>query len=115
MFRTDVIMNKTNLFIINSLIKLTNSMKKNMYCVMAIAIATVASWSIVKNQTKEEMSDVMLANVEALAGTELSNSNCTASWNKECCVCGKVHNTYAYPKTTVCSHQINCPHYGGSN
>ena len=82
---------------------------------MAVAIVAVAGLTIYANQPKEEMSDVMLANVEALAETELSNSNCTASWNKECCVCGKVHNTYAYPKTTVCSHQINCPHYGGAN
>ena len=63
------------------------------------------------NQQSEAMSDLMLANVEALAGSEISNPGCDPSWDRECCVCFNVHHTYAYANgKNSCETQKNC-HY----
>lgn len=57
------------------------------------------------------MSDLMLANVEALAGSEISNPGCDPSWDRECCVCFNVHHTYAYANgKNSCETRKNC-HY----
>ena len=43
---------------------------------MAVAIVAVAGLAIYANQPKEEMTDVMLANIEALATTEYGAGTC---------------------------------------
>ena len=45
-------------------------MKRKLHLMMAVAIVAVAGLAIYANQPKEEMSDVMLANIEALATGE---------------------------------------------
>ncbi|MDE6348952.1 MAG: NVEALA domain-containing protein [Bacteroides sp.] len=88
--------------------------KVTKYAFIAV-FAAVAGYGIYMNQETDSMSDIMLANVEALAGTEISNPNCEPSWEKECCVCFSVHHTYARRKVEVvtdnCETRTNCSHY----
>ena len=62
-------------------------MKKIMKIAFVAAFAAVAGYGVYANQQSEAMSDLMLANVEALAGSEISNPGCDPSWDRECCVC----------------------------
>ena len=68
-------------------------MKKIMKIAFVAAFAAVAGYGVYANQQSEAMSDLMLANVEALAGSEISNPGCDPSWDRECCVCFNVHHT----------------------
>lgn len=49
---------------------------KKIKAALVAAIAAVASYGVYTNQTQEMMSDVMLANVEALATGESGDGNC---------------------------------------
>ncbi|MDR0506066.1 MAG: NVEALA domain-containing protein [Dysgonamonadaceae bacterium] len=51
--------------------------KKVLYGIAILAIAAVAAWNVNVNSQKEELSDVMLANVEALASETDSASKGT--------------------------------------
>lgn len=76
------------------------------------AFAAVAGYGVYANQQSETMSDLMLANVEALAGSEMSNKGCDPSWNKECCVCSNIHYTYARANGYGnCDTRSGCSHY----
>ena len=60
-------------------------MKRKLHLMMAVAIVAVAGLAIYANQPKEEMSDVMLANIEALAGIEQPNiDDCIEAQNYTC-------------------------------
>ena len=86
-------------------------MKKIMKIAFVAACAAVAGYGVYANQQSETMSDLMLANVEALAGSEISNPGCDPSWDRECCVCFNVHHTYAYANgKNSCETRKNC-HY----
>jgi phosphatidylserine synthase len=55
-------------------------MKKKFFCgVAAIAVATVAAWNVyLSTQVNNKMTDVMLANMEALAqGENINEANCS--------------------------------------
>lgn len=82
---------------------------------MVAAFAAVAGYGVYASQKQEvTLSDTALANVEALAEVELpSETRCTASWAKECCVCGSKHYTYSYPSSSYngCEHRTGCSHY----
>lgn len=90
-------------------------MKKVLKAVFITAFVTVAGYSVYVNQQRvTTMTDTMLANVEALAEQELpSEERCTASMEKECCVCGTNHYTYARPTigNNGCEHRKGCSHY----
>lgn len=86
-------------------------MKKFVKLAFVAAFAAIAGYGVYTSQKSVSVSDLMLANVEALADSELSNSNCTASWYKECCVCGTSHYTYAYPNGSACEHRVGCSHF----
>ena len=46
-------------------------MKRKILCgIVALAVAGVATWNVNYNSQKNEMSDIMLANIEALAESE---------------------------------------------
>ena len=51
-------------------------MKKILKMAFVAAFAAVAGYGVYANQQSEAMSDLMLANVEALAGSEISNPGC---------------------------------------
>ena len=51
-------------------------MKRIMKIAFVAAFAAVAGYGVYANQQSETMSDLMLANVEALAGSEISNPGC---------------------------------------
>lgn len=87
------------------------SNEKIMKIAFVAAFAAVAGYGVYANQQSEAMSDLMLANVEALAGSEISNPGCDPSWDRECCVCFNVHHTYAYANgKNSCETRKNC-HY----
>jgi len=87
-------------------------MKKFIKIAFVAASAAIAGYGIYTKQKTEPMSDLMLANVEALAENEISNPGCDPSWDKECCVCSSVHHTYARAKgTNGCETRSGCSHY----
>ncbi|TGY06471.1 NVEALA domain-containing protein [Bacteroides muris (ex Afrizal et al. 2022)] len=53
--------------------------KKIMKAAFVAAFAAVAGYGIYTNQRTETMSDLMLANVEALAGGESGREDCTSA------------------------------------
>lgn len=94
------------------LIELKNSMKKMIKIAFVAAFAAIAGYGIYANQRADAMSDLVLANVEALARGEISNPGCDPSWDKECCVCFGVHHTYARANgSNNCTTRRNCTHY----
>ena len=54
--------------------------KKLIKGMMAVAIVAVAGLAIYANQPKEEMTDVMLTNVEALARCEITKGGTTVKF-----------------------------------
>ena len=79
---------------------------------MAVAIVAVAGLTIYTNQPKEEMTDVMLANIEALAtGESIGSKDCYKSyveapgdnslavWLRVCSTCTQKWLTYANNKS----------------
>lgn len=74
----------------------------------------VAGYNAYLSKKTNGLSDLVIANVEALAdGAEIDGTNCDASWNQECCVCFTRHHIYAYPRTDTgaCEHRTDCSHY----
>lgn len=62
-----------------------------------VAIAMVGGINVFNSQKPEPLSDIALANVEALAGGELFDGHpCEGTWDRLCCVCGDKHYTYAF-------------------
>ena len=70
------------------LIKLKNSMKKMIKIAFVAAFVAIAGYGVYTNQKAETMSDLMLANVEALAWPEGSSPYrvfpCPSSSGNEC-------------------------------
>ena len=68
-------------------------MKKIMKIAFVAAFAAVAGYGVYANQQSETMSDLMLANVEALAsgseGGGLPWKGYYSNWDKGCCSPGK--------------------------
>lgn len=69
-------------------------MKKNL--MLAMAIIMFASILLTKVNKKGKMSDIALANVEALAGDELGANGCYAT------ICYKKCKKYIYESTNPC-------------
>ncbi len=69
-------------------------MKKNL--MLAMAIIMFASILLTKGNKKGKMSDIALANVEALAGDELGANGCYAT------ICYKKCKKYIYESTNPC-------------
>ena len=70
--------NSANGFI---LIKLKSSMKKMIKIAFVAAFAAIAGYGVYANQKSEVLSDLTLANVEALAGSgETTIECCLALW-----------------------------------
>lgn len=58
---------------------------KKLFGIIAIAaIAATAAWNFSQSQNEVELSDLALANVEALARNEDSDTNCVSSPGKWC-------------------------------
>lgn len=78
------------------------------------AFAAIAGYGVYANQKPQTtLSETTMANMEALADQELpSEHRCEGSWDKECCVCDRLHYTYARPtENSPCSHRTGCAHY----
>lgn len=87
-------------------------MKKKLFSVLAVvAIAAVAGYNVYSAKSEVKLSDLALANVEALAGGEFPSSICDPSWEQECCVCSHIHNTYARASSSLCETRTGCSHY----
>ena len=92
-------------------------MKNYIKITFVAAFAAIAGYGVYTSQKTEMMSDLALANVEALAQSEggISQGFCRGTWNQECCVCDMVHNTYATPSgegfIRGCSSKTGCSHY----
>ena len=89
------------------------TMKHNFFKIALVAAVVVTvGHGVYENRRQNLVSNIMLANVEALADDELSNGRCWASWYNECCVCGNAHFTYAYPTSGGgCDYRYGCSHY----
>lgn len=87
-------------------------MKKFIKIGFVALFAAIAGYGVFTSQKTDVMSDLILVNVEALAGSEISNPGCEPSWNQECCVCFGVHHTYAYANyNNNCETRSSCSHY----
>lgn len=76
-------------------------LKKTIGLVAVVAMAAVAGWNYQQNQNKVEMSDLALANVEALAqfegGGSICQQACIFDYNYHCHVFGgSVSPTYCF-------------------
>ena len=86
-------------------------MKKKVFGSIAVlAIAAMAAFNVNIKTQENGLSDVSLANVEALASESLPNG-CSGSWDKVCCVCGNTHYTYAKSNGGSCTTKSGCSHY----
>ena len=68
----------------NILIKLKNSMKKMIKIAFVAAFVAIAGYGVYTNQKSETLSDLTLANVEALAGGESGGYYCCSPYSYEC-------------------------------
>lgn len=75
-----VMIKKNNLI----LIKLKNSMKKMIKIAFVAAFVAIAGYGVYTNQKSETLSDLTLANVEALAGGESGGYYCCSPYSYEC-------------------------------
>ena len=66
------------------LIKLKNSMKKMIKIAFVAAFVAIAGYGVYTNQKSETLSDLTLANVEALAGGESGGYYCCSPYSYEC-------------------------------
>lgn len=76
-------------------------MEKVFYTVATIAIVGIASWNFQQNQQEVELSDLALANVEALAqfegGGSICQQACIFDYNYHCHVFGgPISPTYCF-------------------
>ena len=81
--------------------------KKFLTAAFAVAIMTVAGFNVYMNQAKSEMSELALANVEALAGYENATGTLD-DCNKLCVTDYNSHCHITYPGTDI--EGITC-HY----
>jgi hypothetical protein len=77
--------------------------RKILFLIVGAVIAVAAGWNVSRSMNEEALlSDVALANVEALAeesSEEFTNATgCIACWENRNCKVGNVIYTYAYPK-----------------
>lgn len=89
-------------------------MGKKIFAAFVVAVCVgFAGYNVMQSQTDKNMlSDLLLANVEALAADdEVMDGHCDGTWNKECCVCGRKHYTYARPIGETCKSRTGCDHY----
>jgi hypothetical protein len=73
--------------------------KKILYVIVVVAIALMAGWNVSRNMSEEALSDMALANVEALA--QETNSECPNGCLAECssgCYCNGWHELYKEAK-----------------
>ena len=78
-------------------------------------IIAFTGYNVYQSQKADaSLSDLAMANVEALANGELSNGNCEGSWSQECCKCDYIHYTYACAIEVTgnsCYTVSGCSHY----
>lgn len=88
-------------------------MKKKFYAALLVAVVIAfTGYNVYQSQKADAiLSDLAMANVEALADGELSNGNCEGSWSQECCKCGTIHYTYASSVNDRCETVSGCSHY----
>lgn len=88
-------------------------MKNKIVKIALIATFTaVAGYNVNASLSDQSMSDLLIANVEALADAEIDGTNCNATWNRECCVCFGRHHKFAVPRTSTgaCEHRMCSSH-----
>ena len=91
-------------------------MKKKYYAaLLAVVVIAFTGYNVYQSQKADAfLSDLAMANVEALANGELSNGNCEGSWSQECCKCDYIHYTYACAIGVTgnsCYTVSGCSHY----
>ena len=91
-------------------------MKKKYYAaLLAVVVIAFTGYNVYQSQKADaSLSDLAMANVEALANGELSNGNCEGSWSQECCKCDYIHYTYACAIEVTgnsCYTVSGCSHY----
>lgn len=89
-------------------------MRKKIFAALLVAVGVAfAGYNVMQSQNEKNLlTDLALANVEALAADdETMDEHCSGSWNKECCVCGYKHYTYATPIGETCESRDGCDHY----
>lgn len=74
--------------------------KKFIAAMIAVVVAVFAGYNIYQSQNTVALSDLALANVEALADGE-SSSDCHATICNKSCKVGSI--TYTYKSTSQCS------------
>lgn len=80
--------------------------------ITVIAITVVAGYKVYTSQNDMNLSNLAMANVEALAQSgESSDGNCESSTSRECCVCNGVHYTYQASVNRYCSTPSYCDHW----
>ncbi|MDR1339645.1 MAG: NVEALA domain-containing protein [Prevotellaceae bacterium] len=73
--------------------------KKILYVIVVVAIALMADWNVSRHMSEEFLSDMALANVEALADEENGLANvCCPIWNV----------SITYPGTPISFPTITC-------
>ena len=86
--------------------------KKILSAMFAVAIMAVAGYNVYVNQTKNGMSELALANIEALADPESSNGVKTVSITElgtdEDCVEGRVHKFHYFQISCLGEGNIPC-------
>ena len=87
-------------------------MKKFMKIAFVAVFVAVAGYGVYTSQKSDVMSDLLMANVEALADAEIDGTNCNPTRNRECCVCFGRHHKFAIPRTTTgaCEHKTCSTH-----
>lgn len=93
-------------------------MRKKIFAAMIVAvIAMFAGYNMYQSQRAEStMSNLALANVEALADEEVMGGNCEGSTSKECCVCDTKHYIYAaVVNERYCESRSGCTHFDDPN
>ena len=73
-------------------------MKKNILkATLVVAFALIAGMNVYNSQKSDVMSDLALANVEALAGDEIGKNNCYPT------ICNKTCRQYRFESTRPCT------------
>lgn len=99
-------------------------MKKYFDIIVIVAMAVTAGWNFNQNQIKVELSDLALANVEALAQNETGSSitgNCkssvvTVTECKAVCICGAIwYPSPRVPKAVASNVSGRCSKCGSTH
>jgi hypothetical protein len=79
-----------------------NDMKQKIIGIVFVAaIVVAAAWNFSQNKVDAELSDLALANVEALAGGEITIGGCCS--NGVICVVTIGETQFVYPGSSPCS------------